>query len=679
MLRLWKKGILCLLAMLCLLSFPVQAQDLNADCPAYSFVSIDGKRITNTTNAGKVTLIIYVHMNSSHGETGTLIRNLVATEWIGNPNLSVVVVDFMDNTVDSIRQFVQPYADGNTDIAFCTDEGGSFFSFLNAAGLADSSFSLPLSFLVDAGGTLQSCLKGETAELAFRTLLSGYVEGIDPAPMATLSVTGENVYSEAFKIVDLINAQRKGNGLPAVKMDKGLLDAAMLRAAECAVYYSHTRPNGTQCFTVLPSDGGSSGENIAAGQQNAEYVMESWMNSPGHRANILNESFSSVGVGAFLHDGIYTWVQLFSSNPASAAEKPADATKTAKVEVLQEHLVPRAEPALLMLKQNTAKSVSLSFVNRGFDSQRTQPDSAGLTFRSSNPKVAKVDSKGVVTGVASGTAEITVTLAGTDKQATVTVMVSEHNYQEWTYYEPTCAEPGSGTYKCEDCDDRITVEIPKLTAHFWDSGSVVKRPTTAAEGTKTYTCSCCGEIKTESIPKYSALKPTPTVPPTAAPTVPPTVAPTVPATKAPTAASTAAPTVSATKGPTMPTTSAPTVPPADVPTTPFTAVPTAPSADTQTTPPTQPETQTGTIIPTDSTVLATEPTQIPTQTATTPVDPTVSEPASAPETQPATQTPTEPEDPLAEDADTKLIIGIIVAVVAALVAGTFLIFWKRKK
>lgn len=672
MLRCWKKGLLCLLAMLCALSLTAQAKELNAACPEYSFASIDGKNITNSSNTGKVTLIIYAHMSSGHDNVGTLIRNLVSAEWIGHPGLSVIVVDFMGNTVDAVRKFVQPYADSNTDIAFCADEDDSFFSFLDAAGLADSPFSLPLSFLVDAGGTLRDCLKGDTAELAFRTLLSGYVEGIAPAPMTTLSVTGENAYSEAFKIVDLINVQRKQNGLPAVKMDKGLLDAAMLRAAECAVYYSHTRPNGTQCFTVLPSGGGSSGENIAVGQQDAEQVMESWMNSQGHRANILSDDYSSVGVGALLHNGVYTWVQLFSSNPAETIKKPADATKTAKVEVLQEHIVPRAEPAQLMLKENTEKTVSLYFVNRGFDFQRTQPDSASLTFRSSDPKVAKVDSKGAVTGVSPGTAEITVTLKDTDKKATVSVLVTKHDYQVWKYSEPTCAEPGYGTYKCADCGEWIELDIPQLTAHFWDSGVLTEKPTTKQEGAKTYTCTYCGEIKTERIPMYSALKPTPTVPPTAAPTVAATSEPTVPPTAAPTAAPTVPPTVAVTSKPTTPPTAAPTVLPTEAPTAQPTEETTAPAT----------QTPTETVVTTEPADVPSEPTQPPATIVTEPAEPVESTPASAPTetlTQPTTQPPTEPANPPAGDADTKLTIGIIVAVVATLAAGAFLFFWKRKK
>lgn len=635
--RLWKKIVLCLLATVCLLSLPVQA----AQTPAYSFTSIDGETVSSSTNAGKVTLIVYMHMSSAHEESGTLIRELAAADWIGNPGLCVIVVDFMGGTADTIRQFVTPYIGGNTDITFCADQGDNFFQLTSAAGLSGYSFSLPLSFVVGQDGEIKAHMMGDTSETSFRNLLHTYVEGIDPAPTTTLSIPGEEVYSQAFEVLRLINIQRRDNNLPALKMDAVLLDAAMLRAAECTVYYSHTRPNGTQCFTAVPSGGGSLGENIAVGQQSAEDVMEDWMDSQGHRANILNENFSSVGVGVFLHGGIYTWVQMFSSQESAGMTAPADAAVKTKVEVLDTHLALRAEPAQLMLKQNAAEAVSLVFTNQGFDPLEVRLDSADLTFRSSNPKVAKVDASGLVTAVSPGTAEITIELGGTNMRATTFVTVGEHNYQQWKYQAPTCAEPGMGEYVCTDCGDRIIKEIPKLTTHTWDSGAVTQKPTTEKEGVKTYTCTLCGKTKTQSIPKY----------PEPAPTVPATKAPTVPATNAPTVKPTAAPTMPATQPATVPTTA-----------------PTAVSTDPTAMPIPEPTEMPPEVFPTEPTEKTTEPME--------------SSPESAPGTQPTqaeTQQPTEPADPPGEDGDTKLIIGIIVAVVATLAAGAFLLLWKRKE
>lgn len=645
MLQLWKKAILCLLTAVLLLSVPVRAEK---ECPDYRFTSIAGETITPVTNAGKTTLIIFDHLSSSHGNVSALIESLMDAAWSADPNLSILLVDWMGSPVDQVRQFAQPY--GDADITFCTDEGGSFFLFLEALGLTHSSFSTPLSIVVDRNGAVKGYMMGENSEIAFRTLLHGVVDGIDPVPMTTVSLTGKQMYSQAYRVVELINEQRKAKGLAAVTMDKALLDAAMLRAAECAAFYSHTRPNGSRCFTAFPTKGGSSAENIAIGQQSAEDVMDAWMNSEGHRANILTEDFASVGVGVFCHEGVLTWVQLFSSNAATAPKKPADATKTVKIEMLQEHIAPRTDPLQLELKQNTEKTVSFYFANKGFDYQRVRPDSENLTFASSDPAVAKVDEKGVVTGLKPGTAEITITLTGTDKRASISVTVSEHNYDLWKYTEATCAEPGSAEYKCADCGDRITREIPKLTTHSWDGGTLIQKPTTEKEGSRRYTCTVCGGVKTESIPKYSKPKPAPTQPPTEAPT------------KAPTVPETEAPTVPATKAPTAPTTVAQPLP---------TAATTQPA--TEPTEPTAMPIPEPTEMPTE--LLPTEPTE----KATEPME---SAPEFVPATQPTqaeTELSTQPENPPEDSADHKLVIAILVAAVAAVSAGAFLIFWKRKK
>lgn len=117
-------------------------------------------------------------------------------------------------------------------------------------------------------------------------------------------------YSEAHRVLELVNQVRAENGVAPLVWDAELEDAACLRAAECGVYFDHTRPNGQDCFSVTDK---MFGENIAAGPINAEMVMAGWMNSPGHRANILNPDFKSMGVGlVYIDDGYgYYWSQNF--------------------------------------------------------------------------------------------------------------------------------------------------------------------------------------------------------------------------------------------------------------------------------------------------------------------------------------------------------------------------------
>ena len=103
---------------------------------------------------------------------------------------------------------------------------------------------------------------------------------------------------------------------PLLKHD-GLMVAAAARAKELSQRYSHTRPNGSECFTILwhlGIDYGYAGENIAMGQRTPEIGMNDWMNSSGHRANILSENFDYIGVGYTMVDGHPYWVQLFTGD-----------------------------------------------------------------------------------------------------------------------------------------------------------------------------------------------------------------------------------------------------------------------------------------------------------------------------------------------------------------------------
>jgi uncharacterized protein YkwD len=96
-----------------------------------------------------------------------------------------------------------------------------------------------------------------------------------------------------------------------------LAQAAELRADEQIASFSHTRPNGTSCFTVLDDFGiarTTAGENIAyatEGYYSPQAVVDAWMNSSGHRANILKTNFTSVGIGYAKSDGLEFFVQLF--------------------------------------------------------------------------------------------------------------------------------------------------------------------------------------------------------------------------------------------------------------------------------------------------------------------------------------------------------------------------------
>jgi len=119
------------------------------------------------------------------------------------------------------------------------------------------------------------------------------------------------------EVLDLVNKERAEAGLAPLALDEKLNEAAKVRAQEITSNFSHTRPDGTDPFTVLQEYGCSymsAGENIAAGQSTPAEVVESWMNSEGHRANILSPDFTKLGVGyCQVNSGYkYYWVQLFT-------------------------------------------------------------------------------------------------------------------------------------------------------------------------------------------------------------------------------------------------------------------------------------------------------------------------------------------------------------------------------
>lgn len=119
------------------------------------------------------------------------------------------------------------------------------------------------------------------------------------------------------EVLNLVNQERAKVGAPALKSHKGLHDAALLKSKDMADnnYFSHQSPTYGSPFDLLKSRGISytaAGENIAAGQSSAASVMNAWMNSPGHKANILNANYTHLGVGIYKGGsyGIYH-TQLF--------------------------------------------------------------------------------------------------------------------------------------------------------------------------------------------------------------------------------------------------------------------------------------------------------------------------------------------------------------------------------
>ena len=120
-----------------------------------------------------------------------------------------------------------------------------------------------------------------------------------------------------LKVVELVNAERQKNGLKPLTIDEKLSQVARLKSADMRDnnYFSHQSPTYGSPFDMMKKFGISyrtAGENIAAGQRTPEAVVQAWMNSSGHRANILNANFTHIGVGYVQGDSYGTyWTQQF--------------------------------------------------------------------------------------------------------------------------------------------------------------------------------------------------------------------------------------------------------------------------------------------------------------------------------------------------------------------------------
>lgn len=118
----------------------------------------------------------------------------------------------------------------------------------------------------------------------------------------------------ADKVIELINAERAKEGIPALQKDTTITNAADTRAKETVTLFSHQRPNETSWITALIENNvffSAAAENIAKGQTTPAQVVKAWMESPSHRQNIMNSNYNKIGVSCYVDNNVYYWEQLF--------------------------------------------------------------------------------------------------------------------------------------------------------------------------------------------------------------------------------------------------------------------------------------------------------------------------------------------------------------------------------
>lgn len=191
----------------------------------------------------------------------------------------------------------------------------AIISILSLALLFPATTMAADSYTVEPGDTLW--------KIALKTT-TGVSELIEANPQLSnpnLIYPGQKInivineeYNQEQEVIRLVNKERAEVGLPALKYDWELARVAKYKSRDMnnVGYFSHNSPTYGSPFTMMKDFGisyKSAGENIARGQASAEEVVNAWMNSPGHRENILNEDFTHIGVG-YVDDGRH-WTQMF--------------------------------------------------------------------------------------------------------------------------------------------------------------------------------------------------------------------------------------------------------------------------------------------------------------------------------------------------------------------------------
>ena len=155
-------------------------------------------------------------------------------------------------------------------------------------------------------------------ELPFTANLAPVPTNIPPVPKELAGFCTQ----EEWEVLIWANRERIAEDLSPLSIFPTLQNVADIREKELASYYSHTRPNGSECFTVLDTMGLDytiAGENIASGQTSAANAAFAWLRSTGHRKNILSHNYKHVGVGYNGNGGLHgnSWEQFFLNKDCS--------------------------------------------------------------------------------------------------------------------------------------------------------------------------------------------------------------------------------------------------------------------------------------------------------------------------------------------------------------------------
>lgn len=379
----------------------------NLELDSGEFATVDGE-VVSTNSEGIVTILMFARTNGNCYNSNGTVGELCDAEWIQDERVRFLIIDIDREPLETVAQMNGMFGSDKAIFCYCENYAANNMMWDYAAAMWGESagITLPLTVLIDSNNKVQYGFKGyQTADdlLPYVEYLVG--EELAEKPKSVeFYVEGNFFEDEAFEVLEIVNEARAEQGLSALSMDKTLMEKAMQRAAECAVYYSHTRPDGSSCFDVL--SGAylyGCAENIAAGYPSSEAVMNGWLNSTGHYANIMGD-YSGIGVGCFNHNGCTYWVQLFSVHTEQEKTQEENYSDTVIVRTRTDYFGEVTYQYAGDVEAGKKIVAEVQIENLGF--APFSPSFLNIVFLSSDESVLCVEDDGSLVGIAEGEATV---------------------------------------------------------------------------------------------------------------------------------------------------------------------------------------------------------------------------------------------------------------------------------
>ena len=438
--------------------------------------------------------VILIFFNAGGGchNSNALISGLSSTLWAHDDRFNIIAVDSLSHNRSEVASYLATYdLEGCVDRAYYNTAGAYlqawYAEFIKHGGNMSgvNGFTSVLEFahaIVITKVNGKPTIRYSVPNIGSITLLTSLVGSLFDIPegenhTVEIEVPGVRRYDYVEDTVARTNRVRASHGKAPLELSARLTELAMERAEECAVYYSHERPSGYSCFSIGNGNGRYPGgvllsENIAIGRETPGLVIEAWTNSEGHLKNMINEDISKVGIGCFVNNGHYFWVQIFGDGTDSSIYQQKGAVEvTATISSLESRLTVRREGRTVDLAMCSPDAAPDVF---GYAENLTEYQQhisylckclpcESYAYDADGEAIAKVERDGKITPLAEGEGTLELKLFETDGTPEV-----------------------------------ITVRV---TDHAWDEGNILREPTTSSAGLKVYTCTHCSAIKEEILPK----------------------------------------------------------------------------------------------------------------------------------------------------------------------------------